>query len=241
MDRLGALLVAMRAHKGRASVQLYGCGVFKQLLDLNWPHNVPLIAKAGGIDDVVMAIRIHRRNANVQQHGFLALCALTFTDDNAVDVLFAKAGGIVAVCDGMRAHPSNADVQGKCSLALANVTAFNAENQVLVAKAGGIEAVTNAMRVHPSNTDVHHKGCLALVNIARNDDNKVMARYCDSLTFSFWNASGNKETNLDPGTADIVAIYLPINKTTLSLSGTGTAVESINPTTKVRLRNKQLN
>lgn len=75
----------------------------------------------------------------------------------------------------------------------------------------------------------------------RNDENKVIARYCDLLTFSFWNASGNKVTNLDPGTADIVAIYLPINKTIPSLSGAGTEVEWINPTTKVKLRNKQLN
>ena len=75
----------------------------------------------------------------------------------------------------------------------------------------------------------------------RNDENKVIAHYCDSLTFSFWNSLGDKVTNLDPGTADIVAIYLPINKTTLSLSGTATVSELINPTTKVRLRNKQLN
>lgn len=75
----------------------------------------------------------------------------------------------------------------------------------------------------------------------RNNEAKVMAHYCASLTFSFWDALGNKVTNLDPGTADIVAIYLPINKTTLSLSGTGIESESINPTTKVRLRNKQLN
>jgi hypothetical protein len=75
----------------------------------------------------------------------------------------------------------------------------------------------------------------------RKNEISTKAHYCSSLTFSFYDHNGNKVTNLDLGNADIVAIYLPINKSTLALSGTGTEVEQINPTTKVRLRNKVLN
>ena len=136
MDRFGALLAAMRAHRGRASVQLYGCGHLNELVALNPENNVVLIAKAGGIEDVVMAMRIHcsKRNAKLQQHGFRVLCNITnfaAGDDDVVLTLFAKAGGIVVVCAGMRSQPSDADVQHRGCRALSNI-AF--DNQILVAK-----------------------------------------------------------------------------------------------------------
>lgn len=78
----------------------------------------------------------------------------------------------------------------------------------------------------------------------RTDDTNpvVITRHCKELTFSslykptgewktlsFYDDSMMKEINA-------ISIYLPINKSNISLGGTGT--EKINPTTVIRLRNK---
>ena len=74
---------------------------------------------------------------------------------------------------------------------------------------------------------------------SRPNENRAIAHYCTSLTFR----SGNyglkyyADNNI-LSTINTVAIYLPINKSTISLSGAGMANESINPTTIVKLRNK---
>jgi len=71
---------------------------------------------------------------------------------------------------------------------------------------------------------------------SRLNENRVIARYCTSLTFS---SGGVTLSNIgDLSTINTVAIYLPINKSTVSTSGSGTENESINPTTIVKLRNK---
>ena len=91
---LGVVLAAMRAHKGHASVQLYGCGCVMQLV-LTPSNGVVFVAKAGGIEDVVTAIRTHKRSANVQQNGFRALCRVADSCDDVVAILFAKAGALL--------------------------------------------------------------------------------------------------------------------------------------------------
>jgi len=82
----------------------------------------------------------------------------------------------------------------------------------------------------------------------RSDKNSVITGYCSSLTFSSFYEPTGKWENLSfydgstsermLSTINTVSIYLPINKSTISLSGAGTVNESINPTTVVRLRNK---
>jgi hypothetical protein len=71
---------------------------------------------------------------------------------------------------------------------------------------------------------------------SRQNENRVIANYCSSLTFSSGGVTLSNIANLS--TVNNIAIYLPINKSTISLGGTGTVIESINPTTLVRLRNK---
>lgn len=71
---------------------------------------------------------------------------------------------------------------------------------------------------------------------ARQSENSIIARYCYSLTFSSGGTTLSNIANLS--TVNTVAIYLPINKSTISLGGSGTGTESITPTTVVRLRNK---
>lgn len=68
---------------------------------------------------------------------------------------------------------------------------------------------------------------------SRSNENRIIARNCESLTFR----SGDQDLqyyvdNDTLATIDTVSIYLPINKTR------GVIVESTNPTTIVRLRNK---
>lgn len=71
---------------------------------------------------------------------------------------------------------------------------------------------------------------------SRPNENSVKARYCASLTFSSGGVTLSNIANLSA--VNTVAIYLPINKSTVSLSGAGQEVESITPTTVVKLRNK---
>jgi len=69
--------------------------------------------------------------------------------------------------------------------------------------------------------------------------NSAIGHYCSSLTFSSGGQTLSYIVNHgNLSTVNTVAIYLPINKTTISLSGAGTVNESINPTTVIRLRNK---
>lgn len=71
---------------------------------------------------------------------------------------------------------------------------------------------------------------------SRLNENRIVARYCSSLTFSSDGVTLSHIPNLS--TVNTVAIYLPLNKMTISLSGAGAAAASITPTTIVRLRNK---
>lgn len=71
---------------------------------------------------------------------------------------------------------------------------------------------------------------------ARPNSNSPLAYYCTSLTFS----SGGVTLSHVPNLSDIntVAVFLPLNKTLLSLGGGGSGSAAIEPTTIVRLRNK---
>lgn len=89
---------------------------------------------------------------------------------------------------------------------------------------------------------------------SRAEESRVIAHYCDSLAFSSLydpDGSGGEEGEMKGlsfydgttpermlSTINTVSIFLPINKYTASLSGTGTQTALINPTTMVRMRNK---
>lgn len=71
---------------------------------------------------------------------------------------------------------------------------------------------------------------------SRQNENGAISHYCSSLTFS---SGGTTLSNIGNLSAiNTVAIYLPINKSTISLGGSVGVAESIIPTTIVRLRNK---
>ena len=73
---------------------------------------------------------------------------------------------------------------------------------------------------------------------SRQNENRIIARYCSSLVFSSGGVTLSNFSDTELSTKNTVAVYLPINKVTISLSGSGTQTESIAPTTIVRLRNK---
>jgi len=83
---------------------------------------------------------------------------------------------------------------------------------------------------------------------SRVNEERVIARYCNSLTFSsLYEPTGEvKELSFYDGSTssrelskiNTVSISLPINKPTTSASGAGTQDASLVPTTVVRLRNK---
>ncbi len=70
----------------------------------------------------------------------------------------------------------------------------------------------------------------------RKAENRIVAHYCSSLTFSSGDVTLSHISNLS--TVNTIGVYLPLNKSTISLSGTGTGTATIVPTTIIRLRNK---
>jgi len=72
---------------------------------------------------------------------------------------------------------------------------------------------------------------------SRPNESRVVARYCTSLTFRSGSYGLKYYADNDTlSTINTVSVYLPINKSNVSLGGT--EVEKINPTTVIRLRNK---
>jgi Tfp pilus assembly protein PilW len=71
---------------------------------------------------------------------------------------------------------------------------------------------------------------------ARPAQNSAVAHYCTSLAFSSGGVGLSHISNLS--TINTVAVYLPLNKVTVSISGAGTGNASISPTTIIRMRNK---
>jgi hypothetical protein len=79
-----------------------------------------------------------------------------------------------------------------------------------------------------------HRIVQADTSSSRLNENRVIARYCNSLNFSSGGVALSSIPNLS--TINTIAIYLPINKSNTALAET--TAEKINPTTVVRLRNK---
>ncbi|OGW93580.1 MAG: hypothetical protein A3G36_00710 [Omnitrophica bacterium RIFCSPLOWO2_12_FULL_45_13] len=77
----------------------------------------------------------------------------------------------------------------------------------------------------------------------RQNETRIIAKYCSSLTFSSKNSSGNvvalsQFSSSEMSTINYIAIYLPLSETVASLSGAGTGTAQLTPTTIVKLRNK---
>jgi hypothetical protein len=76
---------------------------------------------------------------------------------------------------------------------------------------------------------------------SRPNENRAIGHYCTSLTFRSGSGAtaGQLLSTVAPlSDVNALAITLPLNKTTTSLSGAGTETESMTPTTTVSMRNK---
>lgn len=130
---------------------------------------------------------------------------------------------------------------------------YQTSDSVIVLKVPSLDAAGNLL---PSpkydyiiykllGTDLYQIIVPYSTGLMRQATNRIVARYCSSLSFS---AISNSTTHglsyyvnngSDPLSAvDYVSVYLPLNKSTISLSGSGVQTSSIAPTTMVRLRNK---
>jgi len=69
-------------------------------------------------------------------------------------------------------------------------------------------------------------------------ENRVVARYCNQLTFSSGGHPLSYYNSSALPTLNTIALRLPINQTIINLSGVGTMTPQITPTMLVRLRNK---
>jgi hypothetical protein len=130
------------------------------------------LAKAGGIDAIIVAMRALPSFLSVQYLGCFAVANLSINSNNKVAI--SAPGGLKAIITAMRAHPSNADVQHLGCWALGNL-AINSNNKVAIAAAGGIKAIITAIRAHSSNANVQRRGCFALGNLTFNNRNNKVA------------------------------------------------------------------
>ncbi len=117
---------------------------------------------------------------------------------------------------------------------------YQTDDHVIVLKVPSIDASDNCI---PSTYDyiIYQLQGSDLYRIVQKDasssrpnENRAITRYCTSLTFSSGGVTLSNVANLS--TINTVAIYLPINKSNITLGETVT--EKINPITVIRLRNK---
>ena len=77
---------------------------------------------------------------------------------------------------------------------------------------------------------------------ARTSGSRATAHYCASLLFSSEDLASHTIKPLSEipnlSTINSIGMYLPLNKTTVTLGGGATGTVSITPTTVIRLRNK---
>lgn len=73
---------------------------------------------------------------------------------------------------------------------------------------------------------------------ARHASNRAVAYHCASLTFSSGGVTLSNISSANLSNINTVAVSLPINKEIISLSGAGTVIESMTPTTIIKMRNK---
>ena len=126
-------------------------------------------------------------------------------------------------------------------------TTYTTGDSVLVLKVPSIDASNNCLSTFDYIIYQLQSGNLYRIvfkdaSSARLNENRIVAKFCASLTFGSITVSSGSYTTLsnisDKSTIDNIDIYLPINKTILALSGQGQENESMNPTTVVKLRNK---
>lgn len=122
-----------------------------------------------------------------------------------------------------------------------NHGAYTTNNNVIVLQVPAVDASDNIIGSHYDyiiyqlvGSDLKRivvKDALS----SRSNETRLVARYCTSLAFSSEGVGLAGISNLS--TIDTIGIYLPLNKSTISMSG-GTQTVSTAPTTLIRLRNK---
>ena len=194
-----AIVVAMRAHRGDATLAEAGAAAMRTLLAS--PAGKARAVTGGALETLCLAMFAFPDNRGVQ-----AACAGTLKSlavhpsartrtataaalEGLVQALRAfgsgRAGDQAAAGDGVAVRVA-ADACG----ALANFMVDSPVNQERVAGAGGIEAVVETMQAHVAgSSDVAEAGCAALWAIATDSDDQTLIQLataggCDALVAS---------------------------------------------------------
>lgn len=121
-------------------------------------------------------------------------------------------------------------------------TPYTTTSNCAVLKVPSIDASGNVIASHYDYITYKLQGS-DLYRIVQKDslssrltENRVVAHYCSALWFSSGGVMLSDVSNLSA--INTISIFLPLNTSTISLSGGGTVTPSINPTTLVRMRNK---
>jgi hypothetical protein len=194
-----ALVVAMRAHRGDASLAEAGAAAMRTLLAS--PAGKARAVTGGALETLCLAMFAFPDNRGVQAACAGALKSLAVHPsartrtataaalEGLVQALRAfgsgRAGDQAAAGDGVAVRVA-ADACG----ALANFMVDSPVNQERVAGAGGIEAVVETMQAHVAGSnDVAEAGCAALWAIATDSDDQTLLQLataggCDVLVAS---------------------------------------------------------
>ena len=129
------------------------------------------IARAGGVDVVLVSMRLHPGKADLQEAGCRALEILAVTDANKRRV--AASGGIETIVATMRQFEKDALVQAAASLLL-GVLSFDDQCNRMITRTGGIAMIVAAMRQFSEHAEVMAGGCRALCILATGttDENR---------------------------------------------------------------------
>lgn len=120
--------------------------------------------------------------------------------------------------------------------------AYSTSDNILILKTPSIDASWNVITpqydyiVYRMQSSDLYRIVIPDAMSSRISENRAVAHYCSVLTFSSGGVTLSNIANLSA--INTVGMYLPLNKSTIALSGTGSQTASIAPTTVVRLRNK---
>lgn len=133
------------------------------------------------------------------------------------------------------------DIRAAAQVVLSH-SPYTTSDHVIVLQVPSIDATGNVISSHYDYITYELQGSDLYRIIqrdalsSRQNENRAVAHYCASLTFSSGGLALSQVPNLSA--INTVAVYLPLNKAAISLSGSGTVIESITPTTVIRMRNK---
>merc|ERR1711957_50876 len=174
--------MGMENHRALRSIQVYGCGVIRNMTTSNLEHQEAVVSR-GGVQVILVAMQWHLDSSDVQWAGCWALCCLA-ARNKATRAEIAAYGAVRAALQAMERHRAEARVQEAGCWVLKELAgqppADTTKSPMPGAPPGappgktanlvaGAQALLKAMERHPSSVTVQSAACAALRKLVMHD------------------------------------------------------------------------